>query len=322
MNNVVPKSVSVVVVTFNSRSIVAEALSSLSGQPTFQLVIVDNASADGTSKFIRDNFKDASLIQMPTNVGFAKAVNEGVRQAEHDVILLLNPDAAVSPAVVRELASNLEDESVGVIAPLLRNPGSSQRVVPAGFMPTIRRMAAHYSGLSRLGRRWPFSRGHYLFDDQLEVGHMDVDWVTGACVAFTRDTWARVGGLSERWFMYAEDIDFCHRVQKQGLRVVLDTKAHADHLVGQSDSTSSFRSNASWVVNLRDFYTTELARFPWQSVLWSAAVGVGLWSRAAAFWLLSWRGRPDARRRRQDDARRFAHYGRAILRTAGSTRHG
>jgi len=306
-----PRPVSVVVVTFNSRSIVGEALAPLSKNPAVELVVVDNASADGTAEFIREEFPDATVVLMPSNVGFAKAVNEGVRRARHDIVMLLNPDAAITPSAVESLVSDLETENAGLVAPLLNNPGSPQRVVPAGLMPTIKRMGFHYSGLSRLGKRYPWSRGHYLFKDQLSSGLMDVDWVTGACMLFTRETWERTGGLSERWFMYAEDIDFCHRVQQLGARVILDTQTHADHLVGQSDSTSSFKYNAAWIINLRDFYSTELARCTWQPAAWTAVVSLGLFSRGAAFRLASLRSKSPARR---DDARRFFHYAVALLR--------
>jgi N-acetylglucosaminyl-diphospho-decaprenol L-rhamnosyltransferase len=310
--------VSVILVTYNSRAIVMDALKPLVGQSGIEVIVVDNDSQDGTSQAINARYAAVEVVQLPDNVGFARAVNEGIRRATNPLVMLLNPDAVVGIEAVRRLASKFSDSRTGLVAPLLKNPAGHQRVVAAGYLPTLRRMVAHYSGLSRLGKRFPALRGHYLFEDQLSSNSMNVEWVTGACMIFPRAVWTEVGGLSERWFMYAEDIDFCLRVSRAGYRVRLIVQETADHLVGQSDSTESFKANPAWVLNLRDFYDRELAPSRLHGWVWSVVVGLGLLARGLAFGALTRRASGDARLRMSNNSKRFLQYGLAVLRQARS----
>lgn len=276
-------AVSVILVSYNSASIISSAIRPLVGQNDIEVIVVDNASSDGSPETIRQLFPEVVVLPMGENLGFAKAVNIGVRASRGTTILLLNPDAVINLSALRALREALTIPGTGLVAPILDNPDKQQTVVSAGFLPTLRRMTAHYSGLARLGHRVPALRGHYLYENQLPLTPMRVDWVTGACMLFERSTWLKVGGLSERWFMYAEDIDFCRRITSAGYTVVLDTRTRAEHLVGESDSTKSFKVNPAWVVNTKDFYSAQLAPSRAHVAAWGLVVGLGLIARALVF---------------------------------------
>jgi len=307
-------AVSVVMVSYNSASIIESAIQPLAGHVDVEVIVVDNASSDGTTDLLARLFPDVSVLPMDVNLGFSKAVNIGVRASRGQNIMLLNPDAVVSLSVVRDLLEDLGKDGIGLVAPVLDNPTKMQSVVSAGYLPTLRRMAVHYSGLARLGKRLPALRGHYLYESQLGSGPMLVDWVTGACMVFRRQTWVEVHGLSERWFMYAEDIDFCRRITLTGRAVVLDTRLRATHLVGESDSTESFAVNPAWVVNTRDFYARELAPSQLHVLLWGITVGLGLFARSAVFAGRSMQG-GQRRIASRTLAKKFAVYGLAALRS-------
>lgn len=295
---------SVVLVTYNSAHVVAGALEGLAELADAEVVVVDNGSTDGTVELLRERWPDAVVVESGGNVGFAKGVNLGVRSARGSFVMLLNPDATITDSHVRTLLAAARRDPDSVFAPFIEQP-APQRIVSAGWMPTTWRMFTHYSGLSRLGDRARWLQGHYLLPVQVTCP-VRVDWATGACLLLSRELWDRLGGLSERWFMYAEDVEFCWRVRSSGHDVWLLPEARATHLVGASDGHRSERADPAWVLNLRDFHALALARSTAATSLWTAVVATGLASRAvvAAVRRGPW----------SDDARRFAAYGSALVR--------
>ncbi|WIE65413.1 glycosyltransferase family 2 protein [Curtobacterium sp. MCLR17_036] len=273
------QGLSVVLVTFNSADVVVTALEALATTSDVELVVVDNASADDSVAVVRRSWPDAVVIENSENVGFARAVNAGVRASSGALVMLLNPDAQIAPAAVELLRAAARAHPGDVVAPFIEQP-APQRIVSAGRMPTVWRMLTHYSGLSRLAPSVPLFEGHYLLPRQVHRT-MSVQWVTGACFLVPRATWDDVGGLDERWFMYAEDIEFCLRVRRSGHRLWLVPAARAGHLVGRSDSRATATTNPAWVLNLRDFYATDLAPNRAAVALWTAVVAAGLAVRGA-----------------------------------------
>lgn len=312
--------VSVVLVTYNSRDLLEACLTPLARQADIEIVVVDNDSSDGTPAELSARWPDVVLVEQGWNSGFAKAVNAGIARAAHEEIVLLNPDAVITADHVRQLAARVRTPDVGIVAPLIADPAGSLRIVPAGHAPTIWRMFAHYSGISRFARRRARLQGHYLLPDQVGSAPRRVDWVTGACLAVQRTTWRSVGGVNERWFMYAEDIDFCHRVHDAGHAVVLQPDLTATHLVGQSDATKSFTGNAAWVVNLHDFYSESLSPSRAHDVVWGAVVAMGLLSRAAVLRVRAARATGTTKADALRSARTFSHYASALAASALSPR--
>ncbi|GAB3611530.1 hypothetical protein GCM10027414_36560 [Humibacter ginsengiterrae] len=275
----------VVVVTYNSRDVVADCLSAIGTESDseIQLIVVDNASSDGTPDYIEQQFPHVVIVRSSVNRGFAGGVLEGVSLAEGDAIGLLNPDAMASREVLLKLVSELDqDKAVGIVGPMISQPNGRLRIVSAGHMPTAWRMFTHYSGLSRLGRLAQVFEGHYLFRDQA-VFARDVDWVTGACLVMPSDVWRVVGGIGTRWFMYAEDIELCWRVRESGFRVRIIPELTVTHLVGGSTSGHMENIRSDWVTNLYDFYATDLSHNAVGRFTWRMVVGLGLLSRAAVY---------------------------------------
>lgn len=280
---------SVVVVTYNSREVIADCLAAVDAgaDNDIQLIVVDNASSDGTAKYVEERFPFAAVVRSEVNSGFAGGVRQGVKLAKGRAIGLLNPDAVANRTVLLELVSRLDaDEKLGAVAPLIKQPSGRLRIASAGRMPTVRRMFTHYSGLSRLGGVFPSLEGHYLLPSQV-MSERDVDWVTGACVVMPSLAWSRVGGLSTRWFMYAEDIELCWRMWRNGYRVRVFPDLVVTHLVGASAAGHQSKTNSAWITNLYDFYSLNLSHGAVERLAWRLVVGVGLLSRAAIYFVLA-----------------------------------
>jgi hypothetical protein len=284
--------VSVVIVTYNSEAVIRTCISSLSGDgyipSEIEIILVDNDSSDSSVRFALEENHRVRILQNQGNVGFSAAVNRAVSFATGNAILLLNPDATIGPASIKLLASQMtQDPSIGIIAPLLVQDEGKIATLGAGREPTVIRMFLHASGVSRFGQFFSGLEGHYLFANSVGNANKDVDWATGGCLMTTRATWDQMGGLSNRWFMYAEDIDFCLRVRAVGKRVVVAPQARAHHAVGGSSASVDGRINPAWIENLFDLYCTSIAPTRAHPYLWKVAVISGFLGRQTAYALFS-----------------------------------
>lgn len=273
-------ALSVVIVTFNSAHVIRPCLQALGDLTDSEIVVVDNQSSDRSVELIRKEFPAVVVIEAATNGGFAKGVNAGIAASTGERVMLLNPDAVVDATSVRFMIETVDRHWRSLVAPLIQQPGGATRIGSGGRFPTPWRMGAHYFGLSRLSG----IDGHYLLLSDVVAAHgiIDVEWATGACVMASRSTVDAVGGLDERWFMYAEDIDLCWRVRRGGGTVLIDTRAHATHLVGESNARRG-AVNSMWVVNLYDFYVLRMAPSRSAVLRWGLVVAAGLAVRSLVF---------------------------------------
>ena len=304
--------VSVVVVLYNSERLVRLSLEPLSKDPRLQLVMVDNASTDHSVEEVRSLLPSALVVRNEENLGFARAVNIGVERASASYLLLLNPDAFLSPSTVIELIRSCDEEGCAAMAPLVVPSSSETKTIAAGRFPTVWRMFLHLSGLSRLP--WHALEGTYLTTRSAVrmTRKREVDWVSGACLLVRRDTWDRVGGLTERWFMYGEDIEFCLRLHRSGELLILDPSIHVEHLEGESSQGVDGKLGTLWLTNLFDLYRTEISSGSVASLLWRIVVISGYLTRFIVFQVVHSLNPKDLRSGRQRD--RFLAYGRALVR--------
>ncbi len=315
-----PVSVSVVMVTYNSEAVVHDCLELLGADERIEVIIIDNSSSDNTVASIRRRHPHVRVIENGDNAGFAKAVNKAAATADGRHILLLNPDALIEAAGVLALAARLDrDGTIGAIAPLVGHEGTDVRVIAAGHAPTVRRMFLHESGISRFGASVPALEGHYLFRKSFASSLRDVDWASGGCLMVPTSLWRATGGLTERWFMYAEDVEYCLRLRAAGHRVVVDGNVSAQHEIGGSSAGIDGRVTTAWIENLFDLYSWRLARSSAQVMLWKGIVLAGFRGR----WLvLSVRAAlPGAHREgSRAGARRFRIYAQGLRRSRPAAR--
>lgn len=230
--------ISIVIVSFNARDHLRRCLASTSQMTgDYEVIVVDNASNDGAPAMVESEFPHVRLIRNARNLGFAAAVNIGERAAAGDVVVLLNPDSILTSDPFAAPAVFLRaNRDVGVVGIKILDPDGGLQLSVRRFPGLQAALFNRYSLLTRLWPTNPFS-SRYLMTDWRHDEQADVDWVSGACLLTTRQVLDRVGPLDEGYFWGFEDVDFCQRVHKAGLRVVYYPQTSVIHVIGASAKT-------------------------------------------------------------------------------------
>jgi GT2 family glycosyltransferase len=224
--------VAIVIVSYNTKNDLENCLQSLHDHPpraTHEIVVVDNASRDGSVDAVRARWPAVTVVPLNSNVGFASANNVGIRQTQSEMILLLNSDTIVpAGAIDRLIAAMHELPGASVVGPKIVD-GSGQPELSYG------RMMTPFAELQqkRLVRRASPSKLAAMTSKTRPV-----DWVTAACLLVRRRDAEAAGLLDERYFMYCEDVDFCAAVRANGGTVYFTPVAQIVHLRGRSWRTN------------------------------------------------------------------------------------
>ena len=222
----------VVIVSFNGRELLRACLESLRAHPPsvpMNVVVVDNASSDGSAEMVAAEFPEVALNRSSQNLGFAAATNLGARSGRAPYLLALNPDTRVSDGALDAVLAAIEARpEVAVAGPrLVREDGSLDHAGKRAF-PTPLSALGHFSGLGR-GERAPRALAAYRAPD-VESG--PVDAVNGAFMLMRRPVFERLGGFDEGYWMYMEDLDLCYRVAEAGLLTWYEPAASVLHVKG------------------------------------------------------------------------------------------
>ena len=253
---------SIVVVSWNTRALLSRCLESVhtnGGNTSFEVVVVDNGSTDGSQEMVRAEFRKARLIENVENVGFARANNQALPLCNGRYVMLLNSDSEVLPGALDTLLDFMDAHpEVATVGPQLIDPTGALKILTAGRLPSLRSVFLHYFFLSRLFPR--IFRGVYLVPSQVGEEPVPVEWVTGACLLARRDVFVELGGLDESYFMYAEDMEFCQRVVRAGLSIYLVPAAKVIHRGGASGRDLSRERSTRWLVSLHELFARDRSR--------------------------------------------------------------
>jgi hypothetical protein len=248
---------SVVVVSFNGKDYLRRCLASLLEHTkgvSFEAIVVDNASRDGSAQMVEDEFPQVALIRLPVNVGFAAGCNRGIERAAGDFVLLLNPDTELAQDAFSPMVAYCrENPSVGILGPRLLNSDGSLQLSCRHFPSHMTSLFNRQSILTRLFPKNRFSR-RYLMTDWAHDRIEQVDWLAGACVMLRRDMLERIGGMDEGYFMYIEDVDLCYRAHQAGYDVVYFPQVAVTHHIGKSTETMPNRSIVQWHQSMWRYY--------------------------------------------------------------------
>jgi GT2 family glycosyltransferase len=229
--------VSAVIVTYNSREVVGACIESLrrnTAGVSYEVIVVDNASRDGTADEIGRRFPDVRIIARRRNAGLPAGINEGVRASAGRHVMQLNPDCRLDGDALSILATYLDHHpDVGVVAPKLLDDDGTVQMSRRAFPGYSTAFFGRYSLLTRIFPGNRFSR-RYLMSDVDDATTRDVDWVSGAALMFPRAVFDRLGGWDEQLFLFSEDVDFCKRAHEAGFRVVYHPQAVVYHTIGIS----------------------------------------------------------------------------------------
>ena len=238
--------ISIIIINWNSKAFVETCVRSIFEQTRnieFEIIVLDNASCDGCGEMLAAKFPKVNFIQGDKNLGFSRGNNQAALRARADTLLFLNPDTEVRPGAIQRLfavtTSHADAGAVG--ARLLNSDGTLQDSCLQAF-PTILNQMADAAILRRLFPKSSLWGTMSLYSgDSQEAA---VEGISGACIMTPKPVFDRVGGFSETYFMYFEDMDYCLKVRKAGRRNYYVPDAEIIHHGGKSAaaSTSKFSS--------------------------------------------------------------------------------
>lgn len=293
-----PSRLSAVVVSFNTRDDLLRSLGALRDavRLPLEVLVVDNASRDGSAEAVRAAFPDVRVLANAENLGFSAANNQGLRAARGDYLLVLNSDAEVRPGAVETMAGILDTRGdVGIVGP--RTVGSDGRP-QVSFGPALT-LRGEWSQ-RRLVRGARQGHAGVLREVQERAARaQEPDWVSGACFLARRTALEAVDFFDEGFFLYEEDVDLCLRVRKAGWRVVYTPEAEVMHHLGRSMAQAPAQARLEYHRSHLRYYRKHngpLARM---------ALRAGLFARGGAAWLRGLLSGPDGAPARQE--------GRALL---------
>lgn len=253
---------SIVIVSYNTKLLLQRCLKSLGEKKSneWEIIVVDNASTDGTQQMLEEKFPLVKLIKNTENVGFAKAVNKGISLAEGGSILLLNSDTEVKENTLTVLLEFEKKVRPAIIGLEMLNPdGSTQSSVFR--LPTIKGAFAEYW----LGKKGSFSK----YQPEGE-SNQEVEAVSGGAMLISRAVIDKIGLLDERYFMYFEDLDYCRRARKAGFKIYYLPSSKVVHEHGASGKLISSKET-QWhrLIPSSKIYHGVIKHFMINFVIWS-----------------------------------------------------
>jgi len=238
--------ISIIIVSWNVRELLRQCLLSISRSRlkiqrsnlehrtlTLELIVVDNASSDGTVEMLGTEFPIVRVIANNTNVGFTRANNQALALAQGRYLFLLNPDTTLHPDALQTLYTYAEAHPrVGILGPQLFYGDGTLQSSRRRF-PTL---ATAFLESTKLQQWFPRNRvlTRYYMLDTRDDAIQEVDWVNGAAMFVRRAVYERIGGLDETFFMYSEELDWCYRAKRAGWQVVYLPTARVTHYEGKS----------------------------------------------------------------------------------------
>jgi GT2 family glycosyltransferase len=247
-------TLSIIIVSYNAKKHLEDCLESLTSAPPsmpHDIVVVDNASSDGSVAAVRSRWPNISLIPQSANIGFAAGNNVGIRASNGELILLLNNDTIVPPGAIDTLVGRLLAVSDAAVAgPRLVDEHGRVEL-------SFGRMISPLNELMQKLTLALYRRRVATVESRIERrtrSEHDVDWVSGACLLVRRGDAEKVGLLDERFFLYTEDVDFCARIRALGRRVIFTPAAEVIHLGGRSRATAPAIMNIAYRRSQIAFY--------------------------------------------------------------------
>jgi len=233
---------SIITVNYNVKEFLQNLIHSIhkaAGSLSYEIIIVDNASSDGSVDFISDKFPEVKLISNNENLGFGKANNQGLKIAEGKFILLINPDAIVSEDTFTKMISFFETHpSVGLAGCKILNPDGTLQLACRRSFPGPWTSFCKVTGLSSLfPNSGLFARYNLTYKDENES--YEVDAISGSFMMMRKEVYENTGGFDEDYFMYGEDLDLCYRIQQAGYQVYYVHETQIIHYKGESTRRSS-----------------------------------------------------------------------------------
>jgi GT2 family glycosyltransferase len=277
--------VSIVIVNWKTPELLAILLDSIaredSGHDAFELLIVDNNSGDGSVEMLKSRFPSVKLTENKDNVGFSRACNQVIPNAQGQYVLLLNPDCEVTKDAVSRMADYLDKNAdCGAVGPKVLNTDGSLQLACRRSFPSVKASFFRLTYLSKLFPKSPYFSEYNLTHADPDK-ELEVDALSGSCMMVRKDVIDRIGLLDEDIFMFGEDIDWCWRIKELGYRVVYIPESVVYHVHGASSRFRPVGATINLHRGMHVFYKKHLAKKYWAP--FNILVYAAIWSRAILF---------------------------------------
>ena len=259
--------ISVIIVNFNAGDYLRAAVDSVIAQDGIkaEIIVVDNASTDDSIADLRTGLADADrfrLIEIDSNIGFARACNVGIQAAQGRTLLLVNPDCRLFPGAVAILRDALDaHDGNGMVGPRILNPDGSEQRGARRDIPNPWQIFCVVLQLHRLMPNHPRVRGFNRHGEPLPDEPAEVQAVSGACMMVRRETISAAGTLDGDYFLHFEDLDWCLRINAAGWRIVFVPEAVVEHTQGVCGEKTPFRVEFHKHKSLIRFLQKHFAQF-------------------------------------------------------------
>lgn len=258
-------NVSAILVNYNAGPELRRALQSIADElaaVTWEAVVVDNASSDGSAAIVAEFAPRARLVRNERNVGFARGVNQGLGASSGPVVLIMNPDCRLVAGAFGPLHKVLKRrESCAIVGPCILDPDGSVQGSARGDPDMVTGLFGRSTFLRRLLPGLGVSKRNVVTDEPARGGKdsVIVDWLSGACMLARREALQTVDGFDERYFLYWEDADLCRRLRARGYHVRYVPEAVAVHRVGHSSRRARASAIRAFHESAYLYYSTHVA---------------------------------------------------------------
>jgi len=235
---------SVLIVNYNTREYLSNCIESIflsKADLRLEVIVVDNNSNDNSIELIKSTENKILVIKNDHNLGFSKAVNIGLKKCKGKYVCILNPDTSMKSDCIGGVLKYMDKkEDVGCVSPKIINPNGTLQVSCKRSLPKIRDSFFKLIGIDKI---FPdnifFSRYNLLYLDENKTHQVEV--ISGACMFFRKKTIDRVGSFDESFFLYGEDIDYCHRMNQLKIKVVYLPNYEITHFKGVSAESRPYQ---------------------------------------------------------------------------------
>ena len=267
---------SIIIVNYNVKEFILNLLHSIkkaSFNISSEIIVIDNASDDGSVDAIKEKFPSVKLIENKKNIGFGAANNKGLELAQGDYILFINPDCIVSEDTFDKMISFFENNKDCGLAgcKILNSDGTLQLACRRSF-PGPWTSFTKVTGLSNIfPKSRIFARYNLTYLDENQS--YEVDAVSGSFMMIRKEVYNKVGGFDEQFFMYGEDLDLCYRVQKADYEVYYVHDTQIIHYKGESTKRSNLDETKLFYDAMNKFVKKHLSSFPIVEIILRSAIG-------------------------------------------------
>ena len=254
--------IAAVLVNYNAGEELRRAVQSIADEmhdEPWEVVVVDNASADGSADLVEGFGPQVRVLRNTVNVGFGRGVNQGVAATAAPLVLVMNPDCRLVAGAMDGLrAELLRHDRCAMVGPRILDPDGSVQGSARGDPNMLTGIFGRAQALTRLLPWLPAARRNVVTLAGVQ-GPTEVDWLSGACFLARRHALAEVQGFDERYFLYWEDADLCRRLRGVGYHVRYVPSATAIHRVGLSSQTAKAASIRAFHASALIYYRTHVA---------------------------------------------------------------